>query len=321
MRLSRLTLISALLLGTQLLSVDPQPPPLELGRALPATDTLVASVAPLQGEAVPTYRGKRWWGLCPAYAADSVSALYREYQASPRLQQSLMGFDWPRAHLVTLDAPQRVHVAYAAEPGVAWSSKALTLPAGEVLITDRDDPQDERAGFLIRTFCCNLVSTVGRPPVRRDEPPIEELEQEWYITVPPGETEAFLPPRGELPPGGLVPPGGGIVPPGGTDLTPTVVLFPPLLSAPPSIVVVYTPPGPSGGSHPPYVHGPGPGPLPLPPESPTPPGDEAHPPLPPGLHPLPPDSPQPVPEPGTMALLALGIASLYIGRKLYGHMG
>ena len=313
MRKAYLAGILTVILGTQLISMEPPASlaPETSGSSLPELAS-ASSPEATPGVSAPTYRGKRWWGLCPAYAADSVSALYREYQASPRLQRALDGFDWGRARLVTLAAPQVMHVAYAhQEGGVAWSSKQIMLPAGEVMITDRVDPLDESSGHLVRTYCCNTTSSVVRPPVRRDEPPIEELEHWWHLDRPPAEARTFLPPGtgigGEVPPGIAVPPGGFyppvLLPPGGAYAPPGVVVFPPTVSLPPVTVVVYQPPEV-------IIHQP---PISQPPDE----TGETY--TPPGLRPEEPEVPHPVPEPATGILMFFGIIVLYFGRKYYAQ--
>lgn len=308
MRKACLAGVLTVLLGTQLISLDPPAPlaPETSGSSLPELAS-ASSPEATPGVSAPMYRGKRWWGLCPAYAADSVSALYREYQASPRLQRALDGFDWGRARLITLPAPKLMHVAYAHQDGgVAWSSKPLALPEGELMITDRTDPLDESSGYLVRTYCCNTTSSVTRPPVRHDEPPIEELEHWREFTRQPGPVPAFLPPGPGIgvPPGSF-PPGGFALPPGYAP--PAVVVLPPSVPLPPGPVYGVTTPPPTFAP----PHGPR---LPQ-----GPPLDDETPSLPPGLHPDSPETPHPVPEPATGLLMLLGIAALSFGRKYYAR--
>lgn len=303
----------ALFLAAQLLMLDSPPrlsPALPDGRSPSGPD--VALPASSTGGVSPIYRGKRWWGLCPAYAADSVSALYREYEASPRLQKALAGFDWGHGRLVTLDSPQMVHVAYAHQDGdVAWSSKQITLPEGEVMITDRVDPLDESNGHLVRTYCCNPVSIISRPPVRPSEPPIEELELWWHLEMKIEPPPAFLPPStGSHTPG--APTVVGVIP-----SPPAIITFPPIMTLPPSIVVILPPHGheeipPHGGrhKHPPKPdhHGDRP---------PHPPEEQPY--VPPGIHPESPPGPTPVPEASTGMLMLAGMVLLYFGRKWYAR--
>lgn len=287
--------LGLLALGTQLLSFAPAPrEPLSAHTdAWSAPDHAPVAIpgATAGVPAIPTYQGKRWWGLCGAYAADSVSALYREYQASSLLQSALDGFDWGKARLVVLDAARQVFVNYAHASGtVAWSSKPLTLPEGEVLITDRADPWDETSGFLVRTYCCNRVSLVSRPPTRQDEPPVEELDRTtWPVHPAPDLPPTFVPGEGQA-----------LAPPPLTVFLPPAVVLPP-----PPVVVASIPPGivsPPVVSIPPGIVSPPATPLPEPP-----------PPVPSTLVPGGPET-HPVPEPSTCLLFGLGLLALALRR-------
>jgi hypothetical protein len=211
-------------------------------------------------------------------------------------------FNASRARLVKLDRSFRAHVSYRIGNQVFWTRRKLTLAKDELLLTDGET--------YARTRCGNQISEDPQEPTSDKEPDAEEFDEPYADPPSPGPSMP-IPIPNPAPP--LDPPRTG--PP--VPLPP--VPIPPFVPPPPGFPPMPPPGGPPGGNNPPLP--PGDGPDPLPPI--FPPGEDPLPPFPPGgppggNPPWPPGDPPPipVPEPGTMLLLSIGLSGLYAVRRL-----
>ena len=221
-------------------------------------------------------------------------ALARDPVAASHYQ----GFNARAAKLLRLQRARQVYVSYRLGNHIYWTSKKVTLRAGETLLTD--------GRHLVRGSCGNRISELPADPVLRSEPPEEVLDAPVLrqVTAEPVDLPAPPPIWTETPtpflltmasPGGPVSGGAPFIPPfpfvpccsgngGGGSLAPT----PPPPAGPPP---VFPPsgPGPGTSSNPP-------------PNPPTPP--------PPVVPPV------ATPEPQTIELLVIGLATVFALSKL-----
>lgn len=228
-----------------------------------------------------------------ALARDSIAAAHYS------------GFDAQSARPVRLDRPRQVYISYRLGNRVYWTSKKVTLPAGERLLTD--------GKHLVRSRCGNRISEVRTDPTSPGEP----AEPVLSAPIFPRATAETV----DLPP----------PPPIWTETPSTFLLAMAPTPGPTSGGGVFIPPfpfvpccgGSSGGSHTPLP--PTPPPTPTPPIPPTPPVPPVIPPPGPGPSPNPPPTPPPppplgppvpAPEPRTMEMLLIGLAGALLLAKL-----
>jgi hypothetical protein len=204
-----------------------------------------------------------------------VSALQRDPVAAAHYSDFHAG----SARVMRLPSARQVYVSYRLGDRVYWTSKKVTLTAGETVLTD--------GAHLARTRCGNRISEVPGP-TSPAEPPKEALNRPVYQPPADGPVEAppVAPVWSDRASPFLMALNGPPVSSGPVGNTP---FLPPLPIAP----CCGTPGGPS--SNPPPPSGPGPGPSPLP-QPPTPPG-------------APPVS---TPEPQSLILLVIGLSGVFI---------
>lgn len=284
------------------------------------------------------------YSVIPGGVASSA-ALAGEVMRDPVVAAHYAKFDVAKARVVKLAAPQWKHVSYRVGDKVFWTSKKVMLAAGEAVITD--------GKITARTRCGNQVSDVAMAPVMMANEPAPEVLDMMYASadgisdaaaeVPVGQGAAPLavdtPPVqtaavsdvGQAPraaSSSLTPmwstPG---IDPVRTKVAPPIVLHGVVVTPPsPTPVPADTPPVPSTPPKPqdPPVPTDSPSPTP-PPPTPTPqdPAPPPAPPAPPSKPPaslVPPRAPTPVPEPGSISLMAGALAAmLLLRRKKRGH--
>jgi len=225
----------------------------------------------------------------------SAQELKEAVAKDPVVAKHFGGFQRDRARLVALPAPKAVYVSYRIGSEVFWTKKKLTLAKGENVITD--------GLSSARARCGNRISETPQAKTSPQEPSPKTLE----TRIEPGDREftAVLinpSPRTELNPYVFGTPVPGSPP---TVTPPTVT--PPVVTPPVATPPIVTPPvvnpptvtPPTGGVF-----------VPIVPIVPLPNGDT--PPTP--THPNPPITP--VPEPGTLLLVASGLAGFLGYRKL-----
>ena len=117
------------------------------------------------------------------------------------------GFDYDRARVIEVDHPRLVYVSYRKAGKIHWTSKQVTLRAGEVLLTD--------GRITARTRCGNQVSVLPQADVLPEEPTMAELERPDAFA---SGSEQLFPQSSVLlhldPPIPIGPPYAGFLPPG-----------------------------------------------------------------------------------------------------------
>jgi hypothetical protein len=182
------------------------------------------------------------------------------------------------ARVERLKTPQAFYVSYRVGNNIFWTKNALTIPAGETILSD--------GNHLARTRCGNRLSVVPAAPVAAAE-------------VAPAAMEA---PEG----GPLVAAVGPIAAPAELPVTPTPLTE---IAAAPPIQMVAT--SPSGGIFlPPY--------LPVGLGGRSTPGSSTPPSGPPSTPPVTPPAtpPVPAPEPSALLMLGAGFAGILLWSKL-----
>lgn len=247
-------------------------------KAAPFTGPLVSAPSPLD----------EYWGRAPelpsrlvypySVVPGGVHSGDEARQASARdpvVSRHYEGFRFDRAIVVIVPETRLAYVSYRKNDMVYYTRKPVRLHKGERLLSDGKN--------LLRTRCGNRVEEAPKAPVSELEPPEEvmgapELPQ---IAMAAPEYPAFAAPDVPADPEKLA--------------APTVI-------PPPEFTPLGTPePGPPG----PYVFPPS-DPPPAPPPGPPP----EPPPIPPVPPPVPPPGPPPeIPEPGTWALVGVGLAT------------
>lgn len=167
--------------------------------------------------------GRELYGSRPLYpysvipgGIQSADELRKAVVDDPVVAAHYAGFDFDHAHVVRLAEARSAFVSYRRSNLVYWTSKRLSLPAGETVITD--------GMHTSRTRCGNQISDVPRTPTAPvDEPnpdalttPIltEEVEQPPIdLPLEPPPVTGYLPLRG----------GGGAGGTGGTSAIPPFV--------------------------------------------------------------------------------------------------
>jgi hypothetical protein len=206
-----------------------------------------------------------------------VSALRRDPVAAAHYSD----FQAASARIMRLASARQVYVSYRLGDRVYWTSKKVTLAAGETVLTD--------GAHLARTRCGNRLSEVPGP-TSPSEPPKEVLNKPVYEHPVDGPMDTFpgAPLWSERAAPTLMalnsPIGSG--PGGHTPFLPGVPIGPCCSSSG----------GPSGSSPktpPPGPPGAGPTPLPQPPTPPGPPSVAT-------------------PEPQTLLLLLVGLSALLV---------
>jgi hypothetical protein len=222
------------------------------------------------------------------------------------------GVDPAKMRTERLREPMQAHVSYRIADRVYWTSRKITLQAGEQVLTD--------GKRTVRCRCGNSVSVDPLLPTLDSEPRpaafdsiinpasagLQGLDPAMSYLAPPSLTSSPLMPGQSGAPFGGSPFGGppaGIVLPGSVTspgIPPSATGAPPVGTPPGATPPVGTPPGNPPGN---------------PPSPPSdPPGNPPAGP-PPELTPRNvPEAPTPVPEPGTLLLVAAGAAGLLAHR-------
>lgn len=90
-------------------------------------------------------------------------------QHDPAIGRHYEGFDFNRARIIELDEPRLVYLSYRIGNNIYWTSKRVALRKGEKLITD--------GKITARTRCANRVSETAQKGVSPEEPPAEKFEE------------------------------------------------------------------------------------------------------------------------------------------------
>lgn len=213
--------------------------------------------------------------LTAALHRDSVAAAhYSDFRASS-------------ARIMRLPKTRQVYVSYRLGDRVFWTSKRVTLAAGETILTD--------GSHLARTRCGNRISEVPGP-TSPAEPPLQAMNKPVFRNPAdgPSDTAPAAPLWSDRAAPSLMALSGPVssLPGGHAPFVPPIPIGP----------CCSAPGGPSGSNTPP------PGPPSEPPSGP------------PSGPPQPPTSPGPppvaTPEPETLLLLVAGLAALFIASSL-----
>ena len=145
--------------------------------------SLVSWVAmpPVVATSRDTPSAQNWHGLCAENGGITLDDFRAQIEQSPHLQRFYASFTFGTARAITANTDLWMHVTYNPFPSAMypWSSRKVLIRAGEVLITDREDPYDESHGWLVRGQCCNAMRTTpGAFVVPSVEPP-------HLYTIPP----------------------------------------------------------------------------------------------------------------------------------------
>lgn len=108
----------------------------------------------------------------------SVKELRDVFEHDPVLAAHYRGFDFQRARLVRLTQDRTVYVSYRIAGKIYWTTKRVSVRAGEILITD--------GVITIRTRCGNQVSAAPRQEVApSQEPNVALLDRPMRFGDPP----------------------------------------------------------------------------------------------------------------------------------------
>jgi len=240
--------------------------------AVGISDPAVASTVLKRPTSPPVYP----YSVIPGGVRTSQE-LFAAVRRDSVIAQHYAGFDTRSARLIRLVAARRAYVSYRIAGHIYWTSKKITLHAGEMLLSD--------GSHLARARCGNRLSEVPGP-----NSPAEPPAEVFNTPVTPQEPQ-FLP--GTLP-----------MPPVWPDGQPNVLLaLNSTQSGPGGFPILPILPFPGG----PGIASPRSSPIPTPqpgPVPPTPPG---------GPLPQPAPTPPPVstPEPSALLLLLAGLGALF----------
>ncbi len=172
------------------------------------------------------------YSIIPGGAQDLSQA--KHYMSDPAVKYHYAGVDLSRLREVKLTAPLTGYVSYRWGEKIYWTSKKLTLKAGETVFTD--------GTHIVRGRCLNCYSALPMQPIRPHEPtelaldsPVEMPETVYSfpklpliaaeIPIPPGELTPTVPVFPAAPPAG--PPIAGKRP-GGGFWFPIIPIIPPI---------------------------------------------------------------------------------------------
>ena len=119
--------------------------------------------------------------------------------------QHYAGFDYERARIVELPEARAMYLSYRLRDKIYWTRRRMALRKGEKLLTD--------GKIMARTRCANRVSEEAQPEASPQEPPAEQLEEPLMAAnqVPfPGNFESPLATRPAPP--GFTPAGPALLP-------------------------------------------------------------------------------------------------------------
>jgi hypothetical protein len=170
--------------------------------------------------------------------AHSRTELLRAIANDPIVAGHYANFDARKTRVIHLDHAQLAYVSYRIGAQIFWTRKALTIPAGETLLTDGKS--------TARTRCGNRLSFVPVVPVSRFEPPATamdaapDLHKYALVSEPNLPTGAPIWPAPPMPVTESAPPDGGAPTPGGPLPEPFPAPYFPILG----VVTPGTPLGP-----------------------------------------------------------------------------
>jgi hypothetical protein len=226
-----------------------------------------------------------------AGGAQTPQELMQAVAVDPVVAQHYADFDVTKAHRVTLDGPQLMYVSYRIGNKVFWTKHKLALRKGEAMLSDGVN--------MARTRCGNRVSVLPVRPNAPAEPTATDLDGPVFPDIVSSPYLAAFSASPPLFSGPIQSPGGGTGAP--------IVAVAPFFPLPGGGGIggrnSSTPP-PGGGTPPPGGGTPGGG------GGTPPPGGGGG-----GGGGTPP--PVGIPEPGTAALLLIGLgaAATYVRRK------
>lgn len=199
--------------------------------------------------------------------ARSAEELRASIEHDPVIASHYANFDVSAARLLRITSARQVYVSYRLHDRILWTRKKVTLPVGEMLLTD--------GTHVARARCGNRISETPLAPTSPSEPPKEVFNKPVGPASPVNSPDPLLiPPLWvENPP--AIPlrlnPSAPATPSGGVPFLPLMPGFPccgGTIGLGPGREPA-APPLPQPGS-PPVLSG-GPWPVPYPPASPLPP--------------------------------------------------
>ncbi|MDQ1409357.1 MAG: hypothetical protein QOJ41_1092 [Acidobacteriaceae bacterium] len=110
-----------------------------------------------------------------AGGAESPQELKEAVAVDPVVAQHYLDFDLAKAHRVTLDAPKLVYVSYRIGNKVFWTKHKLALRKGEAMLSDGRN--------MARTRCGNRISVLPVRPNAPAEPSSSELEGPEFAPI------------------------------------------------------------------------------------------------------------------------------------------
>ena len=102
----------------------------------------------------------------------SADELRQSMENDPVVAREFDGFDFQRAHLVTVSENQSMHVAYRLGDKVYWTRKKVALHRGETLISD--------GKIVARTRCGNRIAMAPLGPPAIVEPMESDFNQPLF---------------------------------------------------------------------------------------------------------------------------------------------
>jgi len=102
----------------------------------------------------------------------SADELRQSMENDPVVAREFDGFDFQRAHLVTVSENQSMHVAYRLGDKVYWTRKKVALHRGETLISD--------GKIVARTRCGNRIAMAPLGPPAIVEPIESDFNQPLF---------------------------------------------------------------------------------------------------------------------------------------------
>lgn len=203
----------------------PPAPSLPSAPAVSETSLDQAFSEPAESPSLAPSRGQRIfpYSVIPG-GIRSAQELREAARHDALVAQHYSGFDFDSARLIHAPQDKQVYVSYRIGSRIFWTSRKVTIHAGEALLTDGRN--------LTRGRCGNRISESPKSPASPDEPSDRAMSGPVFFPDPAplgflaGDTSAplaLLPaPQTPFPPSTDIPPTGGSFPP----------TFPPLFLGP-----------------------------------------------------------------------------------------
>lgn len=122
--------------------------------------------------------------------AYSQMELERAIQNDPVVARHYAGFDVSRTRVERLPAAEAVYVSYRIQNRIYWTQKKITLPAGELVLTD--------GKHTARTRCGNRLSLAPAAPVSQQQPATAAMNtppnMAPFVAARPASVLPMLPP-------------------------------------------------------------------------------------------------------------------------------